>query len=123
MEFFNRYKRYFILGGCFILLGVFVYLYMANKDDLVSDQENETLIADITTTTEKVVQNKIFVDVKGAVNKPGVYEFNEGDKVIDAIKKADGLTKSAVTPIKEGFPSNFFKVLSSTPLGLIIFKG
>ena len=97
MEFFNRYKRYFILGGCFILLGVFVYLYMANNDDLVSDQENETLIADITTTTEKVVQNKIFVDVKGAVNKPGVYEFNEGEKVIDAIKKAEGLTKSAVT--------------------------
>ena len=97
MEFFNRYKRYFILGGCFILLGVFVYLYMANNDDLVSDLENETLIADITTTTEKVVQNKIFVDVKGAVNKPGVYEFNEGEKVIDAIKKAEGLTKSAVT--------------------------
>lgn len=97
MEFFNRYKRYFILGGCFILLGVFVYLYMANNDDLVSDLENETLIANITTTTDKVVQNKIFVDVKGAVNKPGVYEFNEGDKVIDAIKKAEGLTKSAVT--------------------------
>lgn len=97
MDFFNRYKRYFILGGCFILLGVFVYLYMANNDDLVSEQENETLIADITTTTENVVQNKIFVDVKGAVNKPGVYEFNEGDKVIDAIKKAEGLTKSAVT--------------------------
>ena len=33
MDFFNRYKRYFILGGCFILLGVFVYLYMANNDD------------------------------------------------------------------------------------------
>ena len=97
MDFFNRYKRYFILGGCFILLGVFVYLYMANNDDLFSEQENETLIADITTTTEKVVQNKIFVDVKGAVNKPGVYEFNEGEKVIDAIKKAEGLTKSAVT--------------------------
>ena len=38
-----------------------------------------------------------YVDVKGAVKKPGVYEFNDGDKVIDAIKKAGGLAKNGIT--------------------------
>lgn len=95
MEFLNNYKKYFILIGCFIILGVFLYLYL--DDDKEENYNKEVLIADITTTTEKVVQNKIFVDIKGAVNKPGVYEFQYGDKVIDAIKKAEGLTKNAVT--------------------------
>lgn len=79
---------------CFFL-GVFLYLYL--DDDKEENYNKEVLIADITTTTEKVITNKIFVDIKGAVNKPGVYEFQYGDKVIDAIKKAEGLTKNAVT--------------------------
>lgn len=95
MEFLNNYKKYFILIGCFIILGVFLYLYL--DDDKEENYNKEVLIADITTTTEKVITNKIFVDIKGAVNKPGVYEFQDGDKVIDAIKKAEGLTKNAVT--------------------------
>lgn len=95
MEFLNNYKKYFILIGCFIILGVFLYLYL--DDDKEENYNKEVLIADITTTTEKVITNKIFVDIKGAVNKPGVYEFQYGDKVIDAIKKAEGLTKNAVT--------------------------
>jgi competence protein ComEA len=41
--------------------------------------------------------NSFFVDVKGAVKQPGVYEFLEGDKVIDAIKQAGGLTSNAYT--------------------------
>ncbi len=95
MEFLNNYKKYFILIGCFIILGVFLYLYL--DDEKEENYNKEVLIADITTTTEKVITNKIFVDIKGAVNKPGVYEFQYGDKVIDAIKKAEGLTKNAVT--------------------------
>jgi len=32
----------------------------------------------------------IIVDVAGEVTQPGVYEFNEGDRVIDAIERAGG---------------------------------
>lgn len=39
----------------------------------------------------------IYVDIDGAVNNPGVYEFTEGDRVIDAIDKAGGLKDTAYT--------------------------
>lgn len=95
MSFINNYKKYFILIIGFIVLGVFVFLYINNNSD---DDYNDLLIADAEATTTTIkFNNKIYVDVKGAVNKPGVYEFEDGAKVIDAIKKADGLTKSAVT--------------------------
>jgi competence protein ComEA len=32
----------------------------------------------------------LIVDVAGAVRRPGVYEFSEGDRVIDAIERAGG---------------------------------
>lgn len=38
---------------------------------------------------------KIKVHVKGAVKKPGVYEFNFGERVEDAIKKAGGSLPTA----------------------------
>lgn len=38
----------------------------------------------------------IFVDVKGAVGKPGVYKAEEGDRVIDAIARAGGFLPDAV---------------------------
>lgn len=38
---------------------------------------------------------KIFVDVKGAVEKPGVYEMKAGDRVNDVIRIAGGFTVEA----------------------------
>lgn len=43
--------------------------------------------------------NTIFVDIKGAVRNPGVYEIKENSRVIDAIKKAGDLTDDADTSI------------------------
>lgn len=45
------------------------------------------------TTTIKVEKN-IFVDVKGAVKKPGVYEVKENSIINDCIKLAGGITSS-----------------------------
>jgi len=39
---------------------------------------------------------KIIVHITGAVNKPGVYQFNEGTRVIKAIKVAGGLKEGAI---------------------------
>jgi competence protein ComEA len=37
----------------------------------------------------------LIVDVAGAVRKPGVYEFHDGDRVVDAIEAAGGPTRKA----------------------------
>jgi competence protein ComEA len=37
----------------------------------------------------------LIVDVAGAVRKPGVYEFRDGDRVVDAIRAAGGPTPKA----------------------------
>lgn len=39
--------------------------------------------------------DEVVVDVKGAVNDPGVYTLKEGDRLIDAVRKAGGLTSEA----------------------------
>ena len=96
MRTFLKYKKYFIVGGVVILLGIFSYLYFKENNYKTEESiiNNEISIKeDITTTSSST----FFVDIKGAVNKAGVYEFSEGDKIIDAINKAGGLTKNAVT--------------------------
>lgn len=46
-------------------------------------------------TEEKKIEPKIMVDLKGAVNQPGVYEASEGERVIELIERAGGLSDSA----------------------------
>ncbi|WP_413308648.1 helix-hairpin-helix domain-containing protein [Bacillus sp. 1P10SD] len=39
--------------------------------------------------------DKIMVDVKGQIKQPGVYQVSTGDRVIDVISRAGGLTEQA----------------------------
>ena len=48
--------------------------------------------------TEKVTK-KIKIEVKGAVNNPGVYELDKNSRVIDAINIAGGLREDANTSL------------------------
>lgn len=96
MQIFNQYKKYLVLGSALILLSLFTVWYFNEKkiDDVVNTFANEVI------TTEGVFESNntsFYVDVKGAVKKPGVYEFKDGDKVIDAIEKAGGLAKNGIT--------------------------
>lgn len=43
--------------------------------------------------------NSIYVDIKGAVKNPGVYEINKDSRIIDVIKKAGDLRKDADTSV------------------------
>lgn len=75
-----------------LLIGGLIYFFrLDNKDN-----EDITYIETTTKLVEKTKANN-YVDVKGSVKKPGVYEFKENDRVIDAIKLAGGLTKNADT--------------------------
>lgn len=89
------YKKYIILITCILLLlgfiGYYVFVSKEEVDDIVLKDDISVV------STSEVINNNIFVDVKGAVKKPGVYELTSDDKVIDAINVAGGLASNAVT--------------------------
>ena len=92
----DKKKMFLIMGGV-ILLTIFVaFYYVFNKSDEVLDDFDSNMTSTMLPASEKV-QDKIFVDVKGAVKKPGVYEMNSSDRVVDAIKMAGGLKSNAST--------------------------
>ncbi len=40
----------------------------------------------------ETASDSIYVDIKGSIKLPGVYEMNEGDRVVDVVEKAGGMT-------------------------------
>ena len=105
MAFFDEWKEKWeswnlvvkgaVIAGILLLL-VGVGGLLPKKEEAVEESEAvvTTVLAEKTeesTTLEAV----IFVDIKGAVKKPGVYQMKAGDRVKDAIDAAGGLTAEA----------------------------
>lgn len=91
------YKKYIIMISSISLLLIFISLYVYfnnNQYEEIIISDNEEIVE---ITTQITTNDIIYVDVKGAVKKPGVYELTSSDKVIDAINKAGGLSSSAST--------------------------
>ena len=84
-----------VIGGVLLLL-VGVGGLLPKKEKAVEETEAvvTTVLAEKTeeSTTQEAV---IFVDIKGEVKKPGVYQMKAGDRVKDAIDAAGGLTAEA----------------------------
>ena len=57
---------------------------------LLTSKEDSVVRAEPKIKTVEETKKTVFVDIKGAVNKPGVYELDEGKRVIDAVIKAGG---------------------------------
>ena len=88
----EKYKRILIIAGLVGFICLTAVSYVLIKPEAVAEEKDFSK-----TTTTLVVKDKFFIDVKGAVKKPGVYEFETGALVIDAVKKAGGLTKNGNT--------------------------
>lgn len=97
-SFFMSYWYYFVIGILVILLGTSLF-FVFYDDDKKSQEtlviarnysENEELKS---STSEEVC----YVDIKGAVKKPGVYEIPCKKNISEAISLAGGITKSAYT--------------------------
>lgn len=79
-----------------IVIMISLLIYFINKDNKESDTNDLSFVEETTKETTTLKQ-KQYVDIKGNVKNPGVYEFNENDRVIDAINLAGGLKKNANT--------------------------
>lgn len=89
-----------IIGVIVVLVGItgiIVINYLYEEPQSAIAESNELELVDLTTTTSEEGKKSIFIDIKGAVKKPGVYETDENSKVIDAITLAGGLKSNADT--------------------------
>ena len=99
LYFFKRYQKYLLI--LFFFFFIFVGVYVYNKSNTITTSNDEKLTV---TEEEKETNNDddstsetVFVDIKGAVNAPGVYELDTKKRIIDAINTAGGLTDNANT--------------------------
>lgn len=93
-------KKYYrkaitILGPLIILIIIGYLITIKNKEPI--DVVDELLINDQTIDPKN--SNDIKVNIKGAVVNPGVYNFENGERVIDAIEKSGGLLENADTSV------------------------
>ncbi len=94
-----------------IVIGFICYL----KFNLLKEEDNIVTNIDMVKDDMEIEKNtileeenkKIRVDIKGAINNSGVYEIENGSRVIDLINLAGGLTNNADTSL-----INLSKVLS-----------
>lgn len=67
-------------------------------EQLISDTEvsEESEVVDLNTEGSQITSaDTVVVEIKGALVNPGVYELKTGDRLIDAIELAGGLTEKA----------------------------
>jgi competence protein ComEA len=82
-------KKYLVYIFFIGLLVITYFTYNKKEETIIIEKE----IVEETST----VVNKLKVDVKGAVRNPGVYELEEGKRVVDAIIKSGGTIEGAKT--------------------------
>lgn len=103
--YFNK-KKIIVFVGIFIIIGVstlgyFYYSnYNKNDDRNVSDlsEENKLVLKKEENEVEEIIE-MCFFDIKGEVNKPGVYSIECDKRLIDAINISGGLTKNSDTSV------------------------
>ena len=82
--------RYLITTIMIIIIGILSYIFYF-KDKFFKEEK---------IIKEEIVENSfIYIDIKGAVNKPGVYKIDSNSRVIDAINKAEGLKEGGDTSL------------------------
>ena len=91
------YNRKEIIIVIILIILIFLYFLISRDGDSVGEEiiefeeKEEVLI--------EQVKQLIVVDIKGEVNNPGVYEFDEEKRVSDVILLAGGLKDTADTSL------------------------
>lgn len=115
-ELFFLYKNTFVWGFILIVIAILTFALVyyfgiieSENEQIVESQLTDIQISEHDNTKESIKNdmkeeqltstNLIKVDIKGKVKKPGVYEVDSNLRVIDAIKKAGGVTNDADTSV------------------------
>lgn len=101
MYILKRYWKFIVFFISVVIVSTISYFYFDDNNEVTTVSENKLSIEkvekDIQNEKQEEIKKTIFVDVKGYVNNPGVYEVDENKRVIDAINLAGGLKSNAIT--------------------------
>ena len=99
-------KFFLILCGISIILGGVIYILYKNdrnsKEEVIEiftkeEKEEDVVLEELDDVKKENKNNKIYVDIKGMVAVPGVYEVDDTCRVNDVINLAGGLLEGADT--------------------------
>ena len=95
----NLKKYWYVI--LIILSFIPLYFIFLSKDNNISAETlvKEEIAIDEVKPLKEDITTKYYVDIKGEVKHPGVYEVDSNSRVIDVIKASGGLTKNADTSI------------------------
>ena len=96
----DKRKDKIIMGLIIVILALFANNYVKNNEDDLLNSEISLLdtSSDALSPADEdknVEINEMKVYISGEISKEGVYEFEDGDRLDDLIKKAGGLTENA----------------------------
>ncbi|MCY7951429.1 helix-hairpin-helix domain-containing protein [Bacillus inaquosorum] len=98
MNWLNQHKKTIILAAsaAVFIAAIFIFSSGKNKEPVKQAVSTETENAEVKQEAVKDESNEtIVIDIKGAVQHPGVYEMRTGDRVSQAIEKAGGASEQA----------------------------
>ncbi len=105
MAFFDEWKEKWeswslsakaaVIGGILLILVGVGGLFSKKEESVEGTTVVETTMLAEKTEVSTTQETVIFVDIKGAVKNPGVYQMKVGDRVKDALDAAGGLTEEA----------------------------
>ena len=98
--FFYEHQRYFMYGFLLLVICLFFIVIYVSFNNNVKTEEPEVIALNDNEETDEIIEDTfetIFIDIKGEVVNPGVYEIQLGDRVIDAVQMAGGFTNEATT--------------------------
>jgi len=101
----QKYKKSMLIPGVLIISGLFFYFSLSSSDssrpqeELIETSQPIEETIPMESTAEEAVQQQVFVDIKGAVMYPGVYELQPDKRIFDAIQLAGGYIENADTQL------------------------
>lgn len=104
MTFWYRHRK-IILGILISILftGGLIFYYIDKSSSKKKVEKKKEIVVEKKISKKKKLKEKednfLKVDIKGEVNKPGIYSAKENSRVIDIINMSEGLTDNADTTV------------------------
>lgn len=100
---FKKYYQ-FIAWGLLLVFNIITilfigYLHYYKNDSAVPVVENEIISEQNLSSQKEVDDTPINVEIKGAVNKPGVYQMKKESIINDVVQLAQGLKRMLILRI------------------------